>query len=711
MAVLAGVVQEAVAQSNADKGASLKLSPGVKIVIDDDEPDQIRRAVADLERDLEKVLGEASPEVVKLDVVHDEPALIIAGPEADWPGLELSDRIKGWEAHGVYVRRVEGQPHVILHGSDLRGTIYAIYSFTERFLGVKPLWYWAMQEPEQKESVKVPLDFEQIFEPPQVKWRAWFLNDDHRLRNWYRQSPERLEAIGELMLRLKVNTLENYQIGPLGGPIRRYDLTPAVAMADRYGLVVSSTHISPFGAVYGNNLSDWKKYWRNIRDAEPPEISMDNIDPMKDFWRYHIETILFHGLEAVWTIAFRGHTDAPFWKTVQDVPESREERMEITEQMWGEQIELLRQETEEENPPMRIIFYHELSENLADGELEPPREPSLIWNFVAARRDHFPAEDIRSMDIPDDQLVGYYMNLQFTSTGSHYVQAESPWKMERNFRMVEKLSPTGITFAVVNAGNVREHLMELAAYSTMMWDFDAYDSDEFLEEFCTTYFGEQYAQRAAELYRRFYDAYWQQREPDLEGFPRQYIFHDYRLTRSMILLTRRLQSNPDRGKDLNPFWSGDWFRISPEDNNANSELEAAENGLTRSVQQLRQITADTDKLYKQLPQKYRPFFNINLRAQAHYLMYASDTVRHLAEALLARTYEKVEEAQKSLNEAKQAAAQMVSALEKTQYGAFNQWYEVRGALGPHRRSKGVLQTKLNTSGIEEKKNESTAQGG
>lgn len=675
---------------SASQSASIRLTPGITIMVGEQEPAPVRRAVEDLRRDLKKVLGCESPVVHSIVSSGDAPALIVAGPNADRSAIPLDDRVAGWEGHGLYVREIDGRPHVVLHGSDMRGAIYAIYAFSEQFLGVKPLWYWANQEPPAQSAIEVPADLADFIDPPQVQWRAWFLNDDHRLQAWFRQAPEHVDAVGEAMLRLKANTIELYQIGPRGGPTTRYAITPEAAMAARFGLVVSTTHISPFGSVYGNGLSDWKKYWRNIRDQEPPALSMNNTEAMTDFWRYHIETVLHHHLEAVWTIAFRGHTDAPFWKSIQDVPESQETRMAITERMWDEQIALLRKTTGQPDPPMRIIFYHELSEALAKGDLQLPHEPSLIWNFVAARRDHFPAHDVRTLPIPAGQKVGYYMNLQFTSTGSHYAQAEGPWKMERNFRMIDRLSPTGLTFAVVNAGNIREHLMELAAYSAMMWDFKPYDSDRFLHNFCAVYFGPEHAGQAADLYRRFYNAYWQQRRPDLEGLERQYIFHDYRLARAIMTLTKRLESSPDTNKDMNPFRSGDWFRIKPADNDADSQLEAILNGMNASVTKLRSVTKEADALLPDLPEPRRAFFNDSLRVQARYLMHESDTVRHLAEALLARTQGDDDSRLKHLKQAEQAARAMVDALEDTRHDPFANWYDRDSAMGPRHRRDEVI---------------------
>ena len=45
--------------------------------------------------------------------------------------------LDGFESHRIYV---DGDD-IVLAGKDMRGAIYALYSFSEKFLGVPPLWY------------------------------------------------------------------------------------------------------------------------------------------------------------------------------------------------------------------------------------------------------------------------------------------------------------------------------------------------------------------------------------------------------------------------------------------------------------------------------------------------------------------------------------------------------------------------------------------
>jgi hypothetical protein len=270
------------------------------------------------------------------------------------------------------------------------------------------------------------------------------------------------------------------------------------------------------------------------------------------------------------------------------------------------------------------------------------------------------------------------------------VAAEGPWKMERNLRIVGRLSPTGLTFSVMNAGNVREHLMELSAHAALTWDFDSYDSDRFLHNFCATYFGKVHADEAADLYRGLYNAYWQQRDPDLPGFERQYIFQDLRLAKAITILADRLKAAPDREKDLNPFPGGDWYRIEPEHHGVTTQVEALADGMARSVAELEAVTEMADALVNRLPESARPFFNDNLRAQARFLLHASNVVRNLAEALLARSTDEPQDVENHLDQAAQAAKAMVDAVRITRHGPFEGWYDIEQNFSFRQRRDHVV---------------------
>lgn len=640
------------------------LRPGVPIYLSGSASGPVRYAIRDLQRDLKNVLGSESPVVSDLAGLRGHPAIVVLDPQSG-PADLRDESIRGWESHGVFAR----PPLVVLQGSDVRGTIYAIYTFSERFLGVPPLWSWASWKPESKQQITVAADTRVLFAPPYVKWRAWFPNDEDLLTPWRARSQENFEAFLETMLRLKMNTREGSTMDPEAFD-EPYRAGREARLARDRGLAFTGHHVYTLGASY----SHWALYWRKVRKREPPPLEVSNVPALKDFWQYHIETAVREKLEMIWTIGFRGNGDTPFWNTFHDAPATDAERAHIIQSMMREEVELLKKVTGNPAPPMRSTLYNENSDFFTKGLLRPPDDPTLIWNFVAARRDHFPAEDIRNFQPPPTRPIGYYLNFQFTSTGAHLAQAEGPWKMEKNYRMLAAISPRPLEFSVVNAGNIREFLLELSANARMMWDFKTYNTDVFLREFCAQYFGADAADRVAALYHDFYNAYWTQKKPDIPGFERQYVFQDMRYARAIEQLLPQLR----KGRDPNPLRDGSmdvggrYFRIVPEDSGAATQLEAIRNGTTASVARFEKVVAACDALLPVVSSRGRNFLNDHLCVQAHFLLELNRVLRGVANALDA-----LPDSQRTVQfllESQEAARHMRIALHMAEHDRFENWY-------------------------------------
>ena len=328
---------------------------------------------------------------------------------------------------------------------------------------------------------------------------------------------------------------------------------------------------------------------------------------------------------------------------------------------------------------MRTTLYAEKSVLFADGHLRPPSDPTLIWNFVAARRDHFPAPDLRNIDVPADRPIGYYMNFQFTSSGSHLAQGEGPWKMERNFRYVDGKSTRPLEFSVVNAGNVREFVMTMSANAAMMWDFQEYDTDTFLAEFCTRYFGPEHAGEIAGLYRDFFDSYWRQKQPDLDGFDRQYIFQDMRYARAIEQLTAHFSTgyapNPLQDRAAFAPIPGEYFRIVPADGGAPNQLDAIVKGTESSIASLEAVVARGERLLDALPRTRRVFFNDNLLVQARFMLHLNETLNLVTRAFMNLETGANETTVELLDMAADSLGAARHALDQAEHGKFTGWYD------------------------------------
>lgn len=639
-------------------GSSLKLKEGnFQLVVPREETESVKLAVETLSKDFEKVMH-YKPEISP--VADNAKGIDIVVIDESRGGEILKSGflrpLDGFESHRVYSSPTEKR--IYLHGKDMRGAIYAIYTFSELFLDVPPLWYFSSWEPSYKKKVEISSDFDYFKKSPQVRYRAWFPNDTDLFKPWRKLSTENDELWMETMLRLKLNTVE------LEATVTYpdYKLNSQAALLRKYGLVLTSHH----HVACNNNLMNWEGYWRKVRGIEPPKLLLSNEESLREFWQYSIETVCRDKQENLWQIAFRGINDQPFWAAFSDAPADDKQRAEVINRMIRIQLEMIKEATGEKDPFVRMTFYDELSDLLAKGYLQPPTGKNMLWTFVAGRRDHYPYDDLVAFDTTKQVKLGYYMNLQFTSTGAHLAPAEGPWKMEFNYRYVNTRGP--LTFSVVNAGNLREFVMEMSANARMMWDMQAYDTDSFLLDFCTQYFGKKHAAKVAELYHDYYYAYWQQKSSVFPGLERQFIFHDLRHSRVFDQIGKRFNDfspNPlyDIGFERVP---GRSFRIDG-DNQVDSLIAGMEKAATRFAE----VSRRCQSLLEQLPKQNPRFFRDNLAAPCRYMEALSRSLYHFVSAY------KEQEAGKRIKNLDKAILHLEEArdaLYVTQEGVFSTWY-------------------------------------
>lgn len=650
--------------------SSVRLPPGVPLLVPAGTPEPVRRAVADLQRDLRKILGAPSPVITDPADLRGRSAIVIATAGSGDPAWHHAG-ISGREAHGIHVRTIGGAPQVVLEGADTRGAIFAIYSFSDEFLGVPPLWYWSGWTPSLRATIELPGYMARVFPPAHVRWRAWFNNDEDFLDPWRARSPANDQAVYETVLRLKYNTYEINSVADFSPGAPRYAVDPDTASAHARGLVITHHHTAPLGSRSGN----WDAFWRR-EGREPPPFSIKNTEGLKAFWRYHAETSHRAGFEQVWTCVFRGATDVPFWQTFKDAPADMPARAAIIADMLQAQVAIVKEVTGESAPNMRTTLYNEGSRLFAAGLLRPPADPTLIWNFVAARRDHFPAEDVRNFKAPPGRTLGYYLNFQFTSSGSHLAAAEGPWKMAANYRTVEAAGP--LTFTVVNSGNIREHLAELSANAEMMWRFKTFDADAFLRQYCARYFGSAHAGAIAALYRDYYQAYWLQKPSDIPGFERQYIFQDMRYARAVEMLLKNMAAGINRPNAIDghpydhPDTGGGYFRVELQPGDTD-QVAALLHGTESSGRNFAAVVARAEALRSGLAPSYRVFFDDNLLVRARVMVQLNSLLHETA--LAYRAHGQTAVRQLHLENALRAVATVQELLRSTHRDPFAHWYD------------------------------------
>ena len=132
------------AQSHPAHDQSIVLDARVTLLETPGEAAPVRRAIDDLADDFYKVLG-TRPKIV----TREEDAgvvTILIGDQSKLPPAMQSSALTAAESFSIGVR-TGPRKAVVLSGADMRGTIYAIYQFSEAYLGVDPLYYWTDHQP------------------------------------------------------------------------------------------------------------------------------------------------------------------------------------------------------------------------------------------------------------------------------------------------------------------------------------------------------------------------------------------------------------------------------------------------------------------------------------------------------------------------------------------------------------------------------------
>jgi hypothetical protein len=147
-------------------------------------------------------------------------------------------------------------------------TIYAIYQFSQEFLGVDPLYWWTDHEPRHRRRIELAENI-RITSEPRFRYRGWFLNDEDLLTGWHPGtrdgtgiSLEVWDHIFEALLWLKGN-----MVVP-GTWIFPYE--PQLHAASDRGLIITQHHVN----VLGLDTYRWPK----------TRLSRIHFRPRRSFW-------------------------------------------------------------------------------------------------------------------------------------------------------------------------------------------------------------------------------------------------------------------------------------------------------------------------------------------------------------------------------------------------------------------------------------------
>ena len=260
--------------------SALTINADTAIIERPDAPGPVKKAAEDLATDMAKVFGKR-PQILA---------------QASGPAIEIAASTGGaTESFSIAVRGT----HVVLSGADMRGTIFAIYSFSQEWLGVDPMYYWNDHEPAKKAAVTVPGNLAKNYPAPLFKYRGFFINDEDQLTGWAPGektdhsgiAKPAMDKIFETILRLKGNMV-------VPGTWT-FPSDPQMKWVGERGLILNQHHATPLGM----NVARWP--------AGTPYNYTQHPEVLQRAWTNAVHSY-DPGQEILWSVGLRGLSDTAY---------------------------------------------------------------------------------------------------------------------------------------------------------------------------------------------------------------------------------------------------------------------------------------------------------------------------------------------------------------------------------------------------------------
>lgn len=409
-----------------------------------------------------------------------------------------SDAMAYLKAHQeAFVMQVRGNELYII-GSDKRGTAYGMMELS-RLIGVSPWEWWADATIEKRKFVRLASGF-YCAKHPSVKYRGIFLNDeDWGLTPWsyltHEPSPVKGQIgpktharIFELLLRLRANSfwpaMHDCSVA--------FYLTPGNRdMADKYGILVGSSHCEP---MVRNTNAEWKIAGKGTYDY------VNNRQQVLQFWEERVRELAKS--DNIYTLGIRGVHDSKMLGA-----HTLQEQKEALTHVLADQRAMISRLV---NPDVRVvpqvfIPYKEVLDVYQMG-LQVPDDVTLLWcddNYGYIR--HFPDEKER-LRVGGN---GIYYHISYWGRPHDYLWLASNHPAQLYTQMKTAYDKGAKDMWILNVGDIKpaEYLTEL--FLDMAWDIDGIENntaglDRHLRNWLAREFGERHAEDLLMVMQEYY---------------------------------------------------------------------------------------------------------------------------------------------------------------------------------------------------------------
>jgi len=465
-----------------------KESP-VTIRIDDSEWKGVAIAAENLASDFERVTGEKAlfrnnARITIGTLGHSDIASFLTDDEK----AELEGRRE------MYLMKVDDRG-IIIAGSDMRGTIYGIYSLSEK-IGVSPWYWWADVPVLHRDIINIENGLYTDGEPA-VRYRGIFLNDEAPcLTSWVKNTfgtdyggHEFYANVFELLLRLKANFLwpamwgwSFYADDPLNSEL-----------ASTMGIIMGTSHHEPMA----RNHQEWARH----RDEFGAWDYRTNKAVIDRFFTEGMERS--RNNQDLITIGMRGDGDTAMGgKEGHDdeyVPNDRD-NMKLLEDIISNQRRIIRKVTGKpaEQRPQVWALYKEVQKFYELG-LKVPDDVTILLSD-----DNW--GDVRKLPNEKERLRkggwGMYYHVDYVGAprNSKWLNVTPIQNMWEQMQLTYSYGVDRLW--VLNVGDLKPMEYPISLFLDMAWNPSSFNASNLLDHtrrWCAELFGEEQADEAARI--------------------------------------------------------------------------------------------------------------------------------------------------------------------------------------------------------------------
>lgn len=450
----------------------------IDICCPENECDYVKLAAYDLAKDIERVnINKTKPNILS----NPSSSCIIIKTVSK---SNIAEITKEFESFSI---KTENN-NIVITGNGYLGTMWGIYTFSEKFLNISPCYLFDDFETPKCEMLTVE-SIDITDSPKTYGFRGFFINDEDLLTEWIYSGGTRnidypfyhntvatsvIDKVVETALRLKINLIIPASFLDIDNP---HEKAIADCVAQR-GIFLSQHHIEPCGVSYFTFENYCKK---NLLPETPSFIT--NKDVTIKVWEHYVEKWSQYD-NVVWQLGLRGKADRPVWANDNAVSEDVKERGKLISDAISAQYNLITNITNGKARYFSSTLWMEGSYLLANNALSFPENTMILFSDIGINQMY--GTDFYDIKRMCDYKYGIYYHVQYWGHGPHLAPLTGIDKLLFNLKNSKDMGDTA--YCILNVSNIREFAYEIKAYSEILWDMDSFNTQNYEKEYISKYF-------------------------------------------------------------------------------------------------------------------------------------------------------------------------------------------------------------------------------